>query len=172
MDKDRIETNNCILVAHVVSSILLSQNINSAICIGYACWSVGSGNNDILTHLPSSTTQSDEENSIMLHAWVEIGADKQILDFTTYQFTKKAKILDSIDGLITNVEWCPNYLLSGQDKLKSLQEIQQSEDAGLYGYERVEFYEDSIINQESYNKERIDKIVKDILERYVKSEKK
>jgi|AMQJ01.1.fsa_nt_gi hypothetical protein len=172
MDKDRIETNNCVLVAHVVNSILLKQNINSEIAIGYACWSVGTGNNDILTHLPNSTTHSDEENSIMIHAWVEVGIEKQILDFTTYQFRKKAEILDAIDGLITNVEWCPNYLLSGQDKLKSLLEIQQSKHAGLYGYERVKFYEDSIINQDPYYKERIDKIVKDILERYAKSEKK
>lgn len=172
MDKDRIDTNNCVLVAHVVNSILLKQNINNEICVGYACWSVGTGKNDILTHLPNSTTQNDEENSIMIHAWVEIGLDRQILDFTTYQFRKKAEILDAIDGLITNVEWCPNYLLSEQDKLKSLRDIQQSKDAGLYGYERVKYYEDSIINQSPYNEDRINKIVKDILALYAKSEKK
>ena len=135
MDKDKVETANCILVANVLNYILLDQGIENYICIGYAAWSVGQGNNDIITHLPSSRPINDV-SGIDVHAWIEIGAERIILDFTTYQLKKKGKLLEEADGLKTNVKWCPSYLITSQDKVKSLSEIKKSKFAGKYKYEK------------------------------------
>lgn len=134
MDVRRTETSNCVLVAHVLHEVLLGNDIENEVCIGYAVWSVGKGNNDIITHIPNPSIPI--ENAVDIHAWIEISEGRKILDFTTYQLKKKARLLQEADGLKTNVLWCPNYLFTTQDKLKSLNEIKRSKFAGKYGYQR------------------------------------
>lgn len=145
VDKEKKETNNCILVAHTLSYILTEVGIKNNVCLGFAVWSVGQDKNDIITHLPNSMTQIGQEGGMVIHAWVEVGEDRKIIDFTTYQLKKKGKLLEVADGLKTNVKWCPDYLVTTQDKLKSLDQIKHSKYAGNYGYQRVPKYEEAMI---------------------------
>ena len=169
VDESKLETDNCIFVAHILNDGFKKLNIESNICIGYACWSVGTGINDILNHMPNiSITETTDLSSIMMHAWIEIEEKKRILDFTTYQLKKKAQFLDAIDGFKTNVEWCPNYLYSDQSKLKSLEEIQTLSEAGIFGYQREKHYEDTVIYKGTYTKERIEAFSNKIYEEYIK----
>ena len=101
--------------------------------------------------------------ALPFHAWVEI--EDNILDFTTWTLKAKARILDSLDGGSTSVEWSPDYLVVPATSSSSLQEVQCGFEAGLYAYVRHPEIEE-IVHRRSPGVERIAPLVAGVIHAY------
>jgi hypothetical protein len=73
------------------------------------------------------------DNERAYHAWVE--TDGHVFDVTTYQLAAKAADLDCLDGRLTTVNWCPDFVLLPRAETVSIVRVRQ-ETAGLIYYER------------------------------------
>lgn len=97
---------DCYLHAHFAQVILKRLGVESELCIGEAAWRVGPGYNDVLSHLFSGFGHGPQ---VGFHCWLLV--DGKIFDPTTYQIPMKIDELDAMDGLKTNVQFAPNFIL-------------------------------------------------------------
>lgn len=126
--------SDCYLHADLGQLLLADLGIQSRPVVGFAAWRVGSGDGDVIGHTPHTPGYLPAEGQgFAYHSWLEIG--DLILDFTTYQFRKKAADLDAADGGRTSVSWCPDYLLLPKTDVRTYKDVAQAPDAGAAHYE-------------------------------------
>jgi hypothetical protein len=120
-----------------IGQVLLADlGIHTHRAFGFAAWRVGPGNGDILSYHPSALGSLPQgADSLPYQAWLEF--QSVIIDFTTYQFERKAKELDAVDGRTTCVEWCPHYLLIPHAEVRSLRKVTDATYSGLTYYQAV-----------------------------------
>ena len=130
--------SDCWIHASLPQRVLLTHGIESRIVVGYGAWRVGSGDGDVIVHAPQRGTVVAPD-MVPYHAWLEIGGESNpkrlILDFTTYQLRAKAAALDAMDGQVTTVDWCPDYIATTASKVSSLTAVRK-ESVGMFFYQR------------------------------------
>lgn len=137
---------DCAMYAKVGEAVLKKLGFEKAQAVaGEAIWRVGPGDGDVITHAKSSAQQgasfyfkddpSVDKRRHIFHAWIAIGG-MHLLDLTTFSLGHKAKLLDAADGQHTQVDWCPDYLLTSLSDCKAVAEVAQSYDIGVYAYVR------------------------------------
>lgn len=123
----------------VIGQLLLADlGIRTQRVFGFAAWKVGPGAGDVLSYHPAGlgwVPQPPDKDALPYQAWLEF--QNLIIDFTTYQFERKARQLDAADGRTTCVEWCPHYLLIPQSELRSLRDLTDATFSGLAYYQAV-----------------------------------
>ena len=116
--------------------LLADLGIRTRRVFGFAAWRVGPGVGDVLTYHPVGLGWLPQgPESLPYQAWLEF--QNLIIDFTTYQFQRKAKELDAVDGRTTCVEWCPHYLLIPHSEARSLTKVVAATFPGLTYYQAV-----------------------------------
>lgn len=140
-------TADCLLYATVTAAALGYLGIVGAEArMGSSMWRIGAGDGDVIVH--AIEVQGPKfgpavaSHALPFHAWVEV--DDTIVDFTTWTLPAKARILDSLDGGTTSVEWCPDFLVAPVSSSHSLRDVQCGLDAGLYAYIRHEAIEQAV----------------------------
>lgn len=128
---------DCYLHAALPKVILAEGGIEASVALGFAAWRVGNGDSDVIVHapLPGSIQHPSHSDALPFHVWLTVQDDgvPWILDFTTYQLSRKAAELDSMDGGTTRVDWNPDFLLIPVARTTSLREVTQGR-AGLCHY--------------------------------------
>lgn len=163
---------DCAMYALVGAQVLKRLGFEKAQAVaGEAIWRVGPGDDDVITHAKSSKDQGtsfyfkavpdQEKRREIFHAWITVG-DMHILDFTTFSLHHKAKLLDGADGMHTQVDWCPDFLLSKLSDCISVGEVAQSYDVGVYGYVRNPSIEEVIFDGK-LNDEAVEENVDSVL---------
>lgn len=132
---------DCHLHAALGKVLLLEEfGIETELKVGHAAWRVGSGDGDVISHVPVNGNEvfSKEKRAGYYHAWLETPAAgvRNIIDLTTYQFQLKARALDSQDGGITHVAWKPEYLILPVSRVRSYSEVANF-GVGLCYYEAI-----------------------------------
>jgi len=126
--------SDCFLHAALAQRALKElHGIQTKLVIGFASWRVGNGDGDVITHAPIPGIAYQGENALPYHAWLI--DDDYLIDFSTYQLRDKAAKLDALDGGVTQVDWCPDYLIVKHKKSSSLKNVAQL-NVGLFYYER------------------------------------
>lgn len=126
--------NDCYLHAMLAQRALKElAGIQTKIVIGFAAWRVGEGDGDVISHMATPDMIDQGSNKIPYHAWLVAG--DYLFDFSTYQLRDKARQLDALDGGLTQVDWCPDYLIVKQKKISSFNHVQRL-GAGLFFYEQ------------------------------------
>ena len=116
--------------------LLADLGIHTKRAFGFAAWRVGPGVGDVLSYHPMGLGWLPQsEDSLPYQGWLEF--QSTIIDFTTYQFERKAKELDALDGRTTCVEWCPQYLLIPHSEVRSLTKVVDATHSGLTYYQAV-----------------------------------
>lgn len=125
---------DCYAHAEIGRALLRDFGFEFNTRVGFAAWRVGSGDGDVLSHVPGVQSYVPE-NAVGLayHAWLEY--EDWLIDFTTYQFLHKAALLDASDGGETQVDWRPEYLLLSRSQVKSYRAVAQALTAGVAYYE-------------------------------------
>ncbi len=124
--------NDCFLHALLACKALKEfEGMQSEIVIGFAGWRVGEGDCDVIFHAPIKGMPQQE--GILYHAWLT--TKDYIIDLSTYQLRVKAAKLDTLDGGLTQVDWCPDYLIAKHEEVSSLKDVTQLH-AGLFYYEQ------------------------------------
>lgn len=127
---------DCYTHAVLASALLADHGLTFRTKVGFAAWRVGVGDGDVLAHTPAVQGYLPEGAlGFAYHAWLESG--DWLLDFTTYQFQRKAAELDAADGGVTTVEWQPDFLLLNRNEVLTYREVARSPKA------RVAYYEES-----------------------------
>jgi len=133
---------DCYLHAALGKAMLTRLGARCEMAIGYAAWRVGDGNADTLVHHPSALKGAyvgmGGGDGEMYHAWVEVG--NRIYDPSTYLIRHKCATLDALDGYVTTIDWCPDYLYVPRSESVSFNRVCM-ETAGLFYYERVPLLE-------------------------------
>lgn len=126
---------DCYLHAELGRALLADEGFLFQTRVGCAAWRVGPGHSDVLAHRPESQgyLPPGAGMGFAYHAWLE--SERWLVDFTTYQLTRKAQMLDATDGGRTRVDWCPDYLLLPRAQLHSFQEVARAPCPGLACYE-------------------------------------
>lgn len=133
--------SDCYGHAVISQEILRQVGVEAKLVVGYAAWRVGDGDTDVILHAPLPN-MPPQPGGVAYHVWLEIGY--HILDLTTYQLRTKAAHLDELDGGVTNVTWCPDYLFVPKKTISTIREVTQLH-AGLYHYEQNPAVEAKII---------------------------
>lgn len=125
---------DCYLHAVFGKSLLADLGIASQVEVGFAAWRVGPGDGDVLAHTKATVSFVPEgSQGFPYHAW--LAADDCIIDFTTYQFERKARELDAADGGRTEVIWRPAVLVLPRRATRTYKQVAQAMDAGHAYYE-------------------------------------
>lgn len=161
-------TADCLLYATVTAAALSYLGVVGAEArMGSAMWRVGAGDGDVIVHAMevqgAKFAPAMAPQALPFHAWVEV--EDNILDFTTWTLKAKARILDSLDGGSTSVEWCPDYLVVPATSSSSLRQVQCGFEAGLYAYIRHQEVEE-IVRRRSPDVERIAPLVAGVIHAY------
>ncbi len=125
----------------VLGQLLLSDLVGDLglsfdLCVGAAAWRVGSGDGDVIAHTPAAKGYLPAgTKGFAYHAWLE--SSEWLIDFTTYQLTRKAAELDAADGGVTRVDWCPDFLLLRRDQVQSYAAVARAPGPGVAFYESV-----------------------------------
>lgn len=99
--------------------------------VGFAGWRVGEGFGDAILCVPV-TREINLAEGFPCHAWLEIG--HYILDFTTYQFSRQAAMLEELDCKV-NVSWGSDFLFAKKETVSSMLDL-VSKNTWCYYYER------------------------------------
>lgn len=136
---------DCYTHAKIVQGFLAAFGIHTELHVGYAAWRVnGPQGHAVISHHPGTNgVQVGGVNALNYHAWLRAGS--QIIDFTTYQLTDKAAVLDRADGNHTDVTWAPAFLWVDASTCSTYQEVAQSYSEGVYCYDRIPLLE-SMLN--------------------------
>lgn len=128
--------SDCYTHAELGRALLADQGFTFRTRVGTAAWRIGSGDADVLSHLPNAQSYLPPGANGMgfgYHAWLEDGV--WLVDFTTYQIRRKAQALDAADGGHTTVDWCPDYLLLARSQVSPFRKVAQAPGPGLAFYE-------------------------------------
>lgn len=125
---------DCYLHAVFGKALLADLGIASQVEVGYAAWRVGPGDGDVIAHTRETTSFLPEGAlGFPYHAW--LSTKDCIVDFTTYQFERKAHELDAADGGRTTVAWQPAVLVMLKRELCSYRNVAQALAPGVAYYE-------------------------------------
>lgn len=129
---------DCYLHAELGRVLLADEGFGFRTRVGFAAWRVGPGDSDVLAHRPQAQVYLPPGAGLgfAYHAWLE--SDRWLVDFTTYQLTHKAQMLDASDGGHTRVDWCPDYLLLSRAELRGFREVARAPLPGIAYYEGVD----------------------------------
>lgn len=130
---------DCLMYAGVGAKVLTALGMPAKMVAGSAGWRIGPGDGDMISHAVEMHSQMSTigipegaKAAGMFHAWVESG--DTIVDFTTGSLREKARYLDQMDGGRTQVDWAPEFLVTPKRKVKSLQDVANGFDIGVYAY--------------------------------------
>jgi hypothetical protein len=127
---------DCLIHAQLAQRLMHDHGIASRFVVGAAAWRVGSGDSDVITHMPSSVpVLQGGKLAIGYHAWLQIG--DTIVDFSTHTLQRKGRELDALDGGTTNVVWCPDYLVVNARETKTFREVAQAPAEGVSFYAEI-----------------------------------
>lgn len=136
---------DCYLHTQLCQALLAELDVETELCVGFAGWRVGEGDADVILHAPIATCRPSEfatwvpnpvyakNQEVPYHAWLLCG--QTIIDFTTYQLPFKGRELDLQDGGKTQVDWCPDFLVTPIAAASTFTEVQRDH-AGLFWYQR------------------------------------
>lgn len=124
--------SDCYIHAAIAQEMLNRLGVTAKLVAGYAAWRVGSGDGDLILHAPMPN-MPPQPGAIAYHVWLEVA--HHIVDFTTYQLRQKALQMDKLDGGLTTVKWCPEYLSVSKNSVSPLQAVIQMR-AGMYFYKQ------------------------------------
>ena len=144
---------DCLFYAFVAAEILRRKGFDARAVAGTASWRVGSGDGDVISHaIPMGPAYAQSNVGMspvahragMFHAWVECG--EAVIDFTTHLLGHKAKLIDAMDGQVTNVEWSPPYLWAPKSTISTHAQVARAPSGGVYSYLRSEDVERHIFS--------------------------
>lgn len=125
---------DCYLHAALGQQLLADQGIQAEIAVGFAAWRTGQSDGSVVSHTQQEVGYLPEGVAgFAYHAWLVIG--HYVVDFTTYLLPHKAAALDAADGGHTEVDWCPELLITERRHISSYRQVAQG-GTGLYYYER------------------------------------
>lgn len=133
--------SDCFIHAMLAKEVLIANNIQADLVVGFAAWRTGEGDSDVVVHAPLPNMPM-QPGGVAYHVWLEVAG--MILDVTTYQLREKGRQLDLLDGGHTSVDWCPDYLFIAKDTVSPLKDVAR-EHTGMYYYERVQALEKKIL---------------------------
>lgn len=114
--------SDCWLHAELGRQLLADLGYETKCVAGYAAWRVGENSGDVIAHTNQVQGHLPPgQMGLAHHAWLEY-ADL-IIDFTTYQLRQKARELDALDGGLTVVDWCPEYLMIRRRELHTYEAV-------------------------------------------------
>ena len=123
--------SDCYLYAYLGQILLQDRGVSTHLVAGEAAWRTGPGDSDVIAHIghekPMALPPGAE--GFAYHAWLECGY--RIIDFSTYQLSRKAAELDAMDGGKTQVFWAPEVLVT-ETRLPSYQELVQGTSTGAF----------------------------------------
>ncbi len=130
---------DCVYYAQVGAAVLKQLGINARAVAGEAAWRVGPGAGDVISHLEQTTAPSvlyapHGKESAVFHAWIEMPELGYLLDFTTRNLARKAKLLDEADGGRTQVDWAPDFLMAPMASCAKPGAVTNGYVSGLYAY--------------------------------------
>lgn len=126
--------SDCYLHAEMGRLLLADLGYKATLISGYAAWRVGPGDGDVISHtLHTQGFLPPGAQGFVYHIWLDCAGF--LIDLSTYQLTQKGASLDAADGGITNVQWCPPYLLLSRDQVRSYREVAMALNAGIAYYE-------------------------------------
>ena len=134
--------SDCFIHAAIAQEMLHRLGVTAKLVAGYAAWRVGSGDGDVILHAPLPN-MPPQPGAIAYHMWLEV--DNHFIDFTTYQLRQKAVQMDKLDGGITKVAWCPDYLAVAKKSVSPLRSVIQLR-AGMYFYKQDAAIEKLIVS--------------------------
>ncbi len=127
---------DCAVHSALGQRLLSEAGFPSRLVVGEAAWRVGPGDGDVIVHSPSVGGVSfGSGKSFAYHAWLE--TEHQIIDFTTYSLSIKAKELDRQDGGRTTLTWTPPFLAIDKTATSSLKAVTMALDAGVCCYREL-----------------------------------
>lgn len=137
---------DCVVHATLAYAMLSRRGVPVTIAAGIAAWRVGPGDSDVIVHAPIKGVEYPEK-ALPFHVWLEVAEDEvpHVLDFTTYQFERKARELDQADGGSTRVLWTADYLYAPVAQSKPLNEVIQAPAEGEFFYERIAAVEAKLV---------------------------
>lgn len=143
---------DCVAYALTGAEVLRRMGHDANAVAGSAAWRVGPGSGDAITHAvelhetgPGVYSPAHSDNAAVFHAWIEVGT--HYVDFTTFSLRDKAKQLDAADGMVTVVEWCPDYLVVDRQSCLPLDAVPAGLREGLYSYVRHAHVEKAILGE-------------------------
>jgi hypothetical protein len=130
--------SDCYVHAALGHQLLADLGIEARIEVGEAAWRVGSGDGDVIAHTPrvqgfAPENMPPDKQALAYHAWLVV--DGNIVDFTTYQFERKARELDAADGGHTTVTWRPEALILPVGLVLSYRQVAQAPKPGVAFYD-------------------------------------
>ncbi len=134
--------SDCYVHSAIAQEMLTSLGVASKLVVGYAAWRVGNRDGDVIIHAPLPN-MPPQPGGIPYHVWLEVA--HHIVDFTTYQLRQKALQMDKLDGGITTVTWCPDYLAVPKKSVSPLQAVIQLR-AGMFFYQQDMSIENLILS--------------------------
>jgi hypothetical protein len=134
---------DCLLHASIGKALLEKLGVDAKVVIGFAAWRVGDGDGDVVLHVPAEGMKYDS-TQIPFHAWLEVNGS--VFDLTTYQLKDKARMLDAQDGGNTQVDWCPEYLITSYQEADNLDAVIQ-DDMGEAFYVPVPRLEEFVLGR-------------------------
>lgn len=130
--------SDCYVHAALGRQLLADLGFDVSLEVGEAAWRVGPGDGDVIAHTPRVQGFAPEnmppgKQALAYHAWLVVAGN--IVDFTTYQFTRKAQELDAADGGHTTVTWRPEALILPVGHVLSYRQVAQSPKPGVAFYD-------------------------------------
>ena len=130
---------DCLWHAMAAQALFMHLGFLPNIKIGFAAWRIGNDDGAVILHAPEKGRRY-EPNEIPFHAWIEF--ENMIFDPTTYQLGIKAKQLEEIDGIKTDVIWQPPYLYVDKILVSNLRSVIQNYMVGVVGFHGLFYYEE------------------------------
>jgi hypothetical protein len=148
---------DCVLYAMVGAGTLNRLGMTTRPAAGSAAWRVGPGDGDMISHASEANGPKfapvGAARAENFHAWIESedGVESFLIDPTTWQLHNKARLLDSLDGGTTQVQFAPELLWVPLDKAtkNSFSTVQMSYDVGVYFYLKKPEIEKLVFNDRS-----------------------
>jgi hypothetical protein len=134
--------SDCYIHAAIAQTMLARLGLSSKLVAGYAAWRVGKGDGDVILHAPLPH-MPPQPGAVPYHVWLE--SNNHLIDFTTYQLSRKAAQMDKLNGGRTNVKWCPDYLAVPKKTVSPLHSVIQLR-AGMFFYQQDAAIENVILS--------------------------
>jgi len=147
--------HDCYLHAALGQILMADQGIKCDLMVGFAAWRVGSGDGDVISHVPNEKGFLPEGvQGFGYHAWLRHG--DYLVDLTTYQLPEKARALDEADGGHTDVQWSPDYVVTPLSKMHSYKHVAQAPGPGVFYYEASQLLAQKLASAYSVDPENVE----------------
>lgn len=149
-----VRGTDCVLYACLTAGLLRTLGAKAEVQGGGASWRIGPGGGDVVSHEPEvkNGVYAAQVGGISLpfHAWVRIAKSgrAELVDFTTFQLPEKAAALDRMDGGRTAVLWSPDYIWISEPPARTLRQVAQAHEPGIYRYARHAWVTELVASRE------------------------